>query len=307
MLSDSEIPMKSGNFSEYLQQKGYAQTTITRHQKNLERFEKWCYQQNISWKNANYHELLSYLRFLNDKNTSKATICNYFNGIRKYYNYLVITGKLKYNHAKDIRIRNSGKKVIRDILTPEQLDQLYQDYANRPEHFSFQLKKKMIYQRNLVILGLMVYQGLLVGELRKLEATHIDLTKGSIYVPSTKRSNSRILKLQAVQILSIHQYISETRPKLLEMQNIKTEYLFFGKQKLLGIIEWLICQLKQQNPLIKNVYQIRSSVIMHWISQYNIRQVQYMAGHKYISATERYRNEDMRDLQKQLEKYHPLK
>jgi len=299
--------MSSINFSEYLQQKGYAQTTITRHQKNLERFEKWCNKQEIDWQNANYHELLSYLRYLNDKNTSKATICNYFNGIRKYYDYLVTTGKLQYNHAKDIRIRNAGKKVIRDILTPEQLDQLYQDYANRSTFFLSIEKKRLLHQRNLVILGLMVYQGLQVGELRKLEPVHIDLAKGSIYIPSTKRSNSRTLKLQAIQILSIHQYITEIRSKLMEMQNIQSETLFFGKQKLLGIIEWLIQQLKQQNPIVKNAYQIRSSVIMHWISQYNIRQVQYMAGHKYISATERYRNEDLRDLQKQLEKYHPLK
>ncbi len=35
--------------------------------------------------------------------------------------------------------------------------------------------------------------------------------------------------------------------------------------------------------------------------------VQYMAGHKYVSSTERYRTDNPEDLQKELEKYHPLK
>ena len=38
-----------------------------------------------------------------------------------------------------------------------------------------------------------------------------------------------------------------------------------------------------------------------------VREVQYMAGHKYVSSTERYRTDNLEDLQKELEKYHPLK
>jgi len=35
-------------------------------------------------------------------------------------------------------------------------------------------------------------------------------------------------------------------------------------------------------------------------------QVQYMAGHMYISSTERYQQNNLDKLQGQLEKYHPL-
>ncbi|MDF1573072.1 MAG: hypothetical protein P1P82_15795 [Bacteroidales bacterium] len=52
--------------------------------------------------------------------------------------------------------------------------------------------------------------------------------------------------------------------------------------------------------------QIRSSVITHWLKHYNLRQVQYMAGHKYVSSTERYQQNNLDKLQGQLEKYHPL-
>jgi integrase/recombinase XerD len=47
-------------------------------------------------------------------------------------------------------------------------------------------------------------------------------------------------------------------------------------------------------------------MITHWLKHYNLRQVQYMAGHKYVSSTERYQQNNLDKLQGQVEKYHPL-
>ena len=64
--------------------------------------------------------------------------------------------------------------------------------------------------------------------------------------------------------------------------------------------------IHQGHPEVKNAMQIRSSVITHWLKHYNLRQVQYMAGHKYVSSTERYQQNNLDKLQSKLEKYHPL-
>jgi integrase/recombinase XerD len=69
----------------------------------------------------------------------------------------------------------------------------------------------------------------------------------------------------------------------------------------------IVSQAKKLNPEIIDSRQIRTSVIMNWLKQYNIRQVQYMAGHKSIRSTEQYRSQDLSDLTKQLELFHPLK
>ena len=69
----------------------------------------------------------------------------------------------------------------------------------------------------------------------------------------------------------------------------------------------VIKQVKKQNHEIIDSRQIRTSVIMNWLKSNNIRQVQYMAGHKSIRSTEQYKNQDLTDLTKQLELYHPLK
>ena len=62
----------------------------------------------------------------------------------------------------------------------------------------------------------------------------------------------------------------------------------------------------QINYTIKNAQQIRASVISNWLKDYNIREVQYMAGHQYISSTERYLQDDLEGLQEMIEKLHPV-
>jgi site-specific recombinase XerD len=65
--------------------------------------------------------------------------------------------------------------------------------------------------------------------------------------------------------------------------------------------------IRKINPEILHPKQIRASVITYWLKNYNLRQVQYMAGHKYVSSTERYQLNNLDKLQSKLEKYHPLK
>ncbi|GAF04807.1 integrase [Saccharicrinis fermentans] len=81
----------------------------------------------------------------------------------------------------------------------------------------------------------------------------------------------------------------------------------FPSKKQSDMICNIVSQVKKQNPEITDSRQIRTSVIMNWLKSHNIRQVQYMAGHKSIRSTEQYRQQDLCDLVKQLEMFHPLK
>lgn len=51
--------------------------------------------------------------------------------------------------------------------------------------------------------------------------------------------------------------------------------------------------------------QIRASEITHWLKEYNLGQLHYFAGHKYVSSIERYQLNHLDNLQKKLEKFHP--
>jgi site-specific recombinase XerD len=68
----------------------------------------------------------------------------------------------------------------------------------------------------------------------------------------------------------------------------------------------LMEELKGINPQIQNAAHIRASVILHWLRQHNKRQVQYMAGHKSITSTEKYAVQELETLTDQLSKHHPF-
>jgi integrase/recombinase XerD len=65
-------------------------------------------------------------------------------------------------------------------------------------------------------------------------------------------------------------------------------------------------EVKTVNKQFINFQQIRASVITHWLKQYNLRQVQYMAGHRFISSTERYLAGQIEELQEEIDNYHPI-
>ena len=65
-------------------------------------------------------------------------------------------------------------------------------------------------------------------------------------------------------------------------------------------------ELKTLNNNFTDVKQIRTSVIIHWLKQYNLRKTQYLAGHKYISSTERYVQDDLESLHETINTFHPF-
>lgn len=99
----------------------------------------------------------------------------------------------------------------------------------------------------------------------------------------------------------LHTYIhGGTREKL----KATGEELLPGN--LHNTISLLSEELKGINPQIKNAQHIRANVILYWLRQHNKRQVQYMAGHKYIHSTEVYEVQELETLSDQLIKHHPF-
>jgi integrase/recombinase XerD len=69
----------------------------------------------------------------------------------------------------------------------------------------------------------------------------------------------------------------------------------------------MFIDLRKQDPKVLNASQIRQSVISHWLTKFNLRTVQYMAGHIYVSSTEWYKRTDIQALKYEVNTYHPLR
>ncbi len=79
-----------------------------------------------------------------------------------------------------------------------------------------------------------------------------------------------------------------------------------GSDDIKNCLMHLVKALKQINPKVRSCSHIRQSVITGWLKSYDLRTVQYMSGHKWISSTERYQVDYLEDLQESINKCHPL-
>jgi len=294
------------NFKEYRQKNGYSEKSIRVQDSHVNCFNSWCINENINPGDIIYPQVLQFIDSERVRGISSQSIIREINSIRIYFDYLLESGITAQNIIKRIRIRQSGKNVRPEILSPAQLEKIYQDFSSLPVWNHGTAIAKLLHQRNTVILGLMIYQGLDSGEIASLETGYVNLSECKIYIPSGRNSNARTLKLQANQILPIKTYLEETRPELLEKRQQQTQYLFPSK-KSSDMICKIVEAVKKIHSGLKDSRHIRASVIMNWLKTNNIRQVQYMAGHKSIRSTESYRGQDLTDLTKQLELFHPLR
>jgi integrase/recombinase XerD len=272
------------SFTIYLQQKKCSPATIKTYHRYLNDFVAWLAKENIEAALFTYNELLDYIRYLRNREKSKASIMMQVCVVRHYLNYLISENKRSDNPAAGVFIKGRIRKLPAGLLSMEELELLYQQY-------SLQLH---VDEYKKIMLGLLIYQGVTVGELLRIKARDIKLNEGKIFIKGTARSNERLLLLHAQQLIPLKQYLDK---------NKFADELFMDFSKR---IQYMFGQLHALNKKVINAKQIRRSVITEWLRKNNLRQVQYMAGHKYVSSTERYQFNNIDDLKNEVQQHHPM-
>lgn len=294
------------SYEAYLSKNQYSQNTISIHSLRIKRFKNWLKIYGLKETQLDYGSLLQYAKYLQtEKAYQRASTNNELRAVKLYYDHLIDQGKLERNPAENVTIRGTRTKVISNLLSEEELEDLYYSYET-DHHDTFFKATKL---RDKVVVGLMVFQGITPVELYHLQEEYLQLRKGKIEIPGTRRSNTRTLKLQPVQIMELMDYLDHSRPYL--AQKIKTnnrEQLIFGSSFQIRTITCrIIKNLKKYNHKVSSYGQLRASIIVNWLSRYNLRQVQYLAGHRYISSTEKYVQDDLENLHEIVKNFHPLK
>jgi len=291
-------------FTDYLQQQDYSKTTIQGYTIQTNRFLDWCDLKNYDVLHIDYKSCLEYIqKFQKGKRVLQNTIKNYMGAIKIFFNFLVDEDFRTNNPIENLNIRGVRKTIHHNLFDFEELEDFYYSYTTENIQFP---NCPSVAMRNKVIIGFMIYQGMNSTALRSLKVEHIHLNKGKIYIPSTRKTNSRTLELKSNQMLPLVQYLEIHRSILQEKIDNYTEALFPIKDDRFYITYTICKEIRKFNHKLTNIKQIRASVIVYWLSQYNIREVQYMAGHRYISSTERYVQENLESLQEVIESLHPM-
>ena len=269
-------------YEAYLRAKFRDETNPPKHRRIIEKFLAWV--EENAFTQIQYPEMMEYIRYLRGLRMKSLRINAYLRAVRHFFDYLqeekspFLNAIENYNPALGIQIRDIFHQIRADYLNEDELEKLIEEYRGNHK----------------IMLGLLVYQGLKINEIEKLEKIHFDLKKGTVYIPKTIRSNSRTLKLEANQIYELMEHLSQTKGDKLLVSSLTNQGVKLCKD------------LRKINPKVRNPHHLRGSRIGYWIRNYDIREAQYLSGHSTISGIEIYRKVNMEDLANQVNKYHPL-
>ena len=310
---NSQTQNRLKGFKTYLKDLGNKESTICQKSNYAGYFLQWLENERLQPKDARYNDLLDFIDYCNQEGQSKMHINSKLRSIRNFYEYLKQQDPQIINPATNLHLKGIRHKLPSNATGYQELEQLYQSFETGDNRS----------KRNKTILGLLIYQGVTTEELHQLEPGNLKLKEGKIYIPGNRRRNNRTLELKPFQILELHEYVNKVRTKIMKQiskpkparkpdkinKNRIENQLFIsinGSENIKNSLLHLFKDTQKTNPSITNAKHIRQCTITHWLKTMNLRQVQYMAGHKYVSSTERYQSNNLDNLQCKLEKCHPL-
>lgn len=305
-----KIERERKTFRTWLEERKYRPNTARMHSNYAAYFLSWLEAEKNPVTEVGYKDLLAFIAYCRQEGDTSRMIAQRLNSVRHYYDYLKRKGK--ENPASGLYVKSEKRRLVRELLTKEELEYIYENYPDNDERG----------KRNRIILGLLVFQALTTEELHKLRERHLHLRAGKISVPQGQNRNGRILKLEAHQVLDLQEYVLVIRPKIIREASESKRYgrkpkriatnsdqLFVsmnGSENIKSSLKHLMSALRKIHRGVKHGQQIRMSVITHWLKEKDLREVQYMTGFRDIESLEYYRRYNTEDLEAELKKYHPL-
>lgn len=248
-----------------------------------------------------YKDVVEYLATIQKKYNNSPTCFVILCALKAYFEFLIEIGVRDDHPCKHLIINVKRKKgvVFSGLFTSEELELLYLKEA----------RYKGLEERNRALISFMIYQALTLEELVRLEVKNIDIENAEVYIKSGKKNNSRTMPLNPRQVKMVMDYL-KVRENLLKSN---TDAFFVGmrgtpilKDSINGFIESLKPLFGDKNL---NPTTIRQSVISNWINEKGIpiEDVQLLAGHRWLSSTEKYVNYNSDKELEMINKFHPLK
>jgi integrase/recombinase XerD len=242
--------------------------------------------------------LKGFIAWLNEKEISPRTQARTISGIKSFYKFLLIEGKISSDPTALIESPRIGRKLP-DILSMEEIDNLI-DAVDL---------SKAEGQRNKAMLETLYSCGLRVSELVGLKITNLFFEQGFIKVEG-KAGKERLVPVSGRAVDEVGRYMNEYRKKL-NVAKDSENILFLnrrGKKLSRVMIFTIIKNLADKIGLEKSIspHTFRHSFATHLINGgADLRAVQEMLGHESILTTEIYTHLDRDYLKSTIQQFHP--
>jgi integrase/recombinase XerD len=242
--------------------------------------------------------LKKFVEWLNEKGVSPRTQARTISGIKSFFKYLLIEGKIASDPTSLLESPKIGRKLP-DILSMEEIDQLID---------SIDLAKAEG-QRNKAMLETLYSCGLRVSELVNLKITNLFFDQGYVKIEG-KADKERLVPVSSRAVEEIQKYLTGYR-KTLKIHKDSENILFLnrrGKKLSRVMVFTIIKNLAEKINLNKKIspHTFRHSFATHLINGgADLRAVQEMLGHESILTTEIYTHLDRDYLKNTIHQFHP--
>jgi integrase/recombinase XerD len=252
----------------------------------------WLETKHLARGEVSYNELLNFTGHLQEQGKAAYQRNQYLRAIEDYYAFK----KINFS-SNAMRIR-TPHKTLKPLLESKDLEAIYENYEPKNEI-------------DQILLSLVIWQALEYEDIARIELQDVQLTKGQLYIKSRKGRNARYLSLAPHQIMQLHNYMANTKAKRKD-ENKLIVPLTETKGSLYMSWRTLSRDVKQQakeklNQRVNNLQHLRQSRLAIWVQEEGLRQAQYKSGYTTVKGVERYRSQSIKNLQEQLEKFHPLR
>ncbi len=244
------------------------------------------------------HHLKKFVEWLNERGVSPRTQARTISGIKSFYKYLLIEGKITSDPTALLESPKIGRKLP-DVLSMEEIDELIDAVdLNKPEG-----------QRNKAMLETLYSCGLRVSELVNLKITNLFFDDGYVKIEG-KAEKERLVPVSSRAVEEIEKYIRDYRDGL-KIHKESENIVFLnrrGKKLSRVMVFTIIKNLAEKINLNKKIspHTFRHSFATHLINGgADLRAVQEMLGHESILTTEIYTHLDRDYLRDTIHQYHP--
>ena len=286
-------------FLEYIEKElNYTKMTIIDYQEDLELFTKYINDNKLNYLNLTKNDIISYLKYLDEKKYSNKSISRFLSSLRHFYTYLVEIKLIEENIFKRIRNPKIEKKL------PNYLNVL--EVENLLKVLKEDTKEDI---RNKCLVELLYSTGIRVSEASNIKLKDIDMNNMTIRVFGKGRKERIAYFGNSFKEL-LDKYL-KVRKNFLKKGEI--DYLFInsiGGKLSRNSIENIFMNISKMKDVRHKLspHTLRHSYATHLLNNgADLRSVQELLGHENLSTTEIYTHVSNERLKAEYLKYHPDK
>jgi integrase/recombinase XerC len=288
-------------FIEYLQiEKNYSQYTIEHYQHDIRDFLLFMSEQIIEgFGDVQYSDVRLYLTMLYERKLARKTVARKISSLRSFYKFLLRENLIQDNPFSLVSIPKSEKRLP-DFFYESELEELFKACVT----------DSPLGQRNKALLELLYATGIRVSECCQIKLHDLDMYLATVLVQG-KGNKQRYVPFGSFAQEALELYIQYGRNDIMAGKKVDHDFLFVnfrgGPLTTRGVRTILDTIIKQSSLNGKiHPHMLRHTFATHLLSNgADMRSVQELLGHEYLSSTQVYTHVTKEFLRKTYMSAHP--